>query len=153
MQYPMHYHQHMGYPITYHQRIAIPIHFIHSGTLFHIQFFNHQHIKNLTSPTPAKNCCQVLPTPLEDAQMPSLSGFSDFCPAYLSSPKEAFRTAEAAVLGASAMFGSAFQGIWGCFSGIRLSPAMLSCSGCPTVHQGKSRPCGLHPYRQMSCAG
>ena len=50
----MHYHQHMGYPITYHQRIAIPIHFIHSGTLFHIQFFNPQHIKNLTSPTPAK---------------------------------------------------------------------------------------------------
>ena len=51
----MHYHQHMGYPITYHQRIAIPTHFTHSGTLFHIQFFYPQQIKNLTSPTPAKN--------------------------------------------------------------------------------------------------
>ena len=103
MQYPMHYHQHMGYPIIYHQRIAVPTHFIHSGILFHIQFFYPQQIKNLTSPTPAKNCCQVLPTPLEDAQMPNLSGFSDFCPAYLSSPKEASGNAETAFLGASAM--------------------------------------------------
>ena len=66
----MHYYQHMGYPITYHQRIAIPIHFIHSDTLFHIQFFYPQQTKNLTSPHLQKNCCQVLPTPLEDAQMP-----------------------------------------------------------------------------------
>ena len=71
--------------------------------LFHIQFFYPQQIKNLTSPTPEKNRCQVLPTPLEDAQMPRLSGFSDFCPAYLSSPKEASRSAEAAFLVASAM--------------------------------------------------
>ena len=51
----MHYYQHMGYPITYHQRIAVPTYFIHSGMLFHIQFFYPQQIKNLTSPTPAKN--------------------------------------------------------------------------------------------------
>ena len=55
MQYPMHYHQHMGYPIIYHQRIADPTYSIHSGTLFHIQFFYPQQIKDLTSPTPAKN--------------------------------------------------------------------------------------------------
>lgn len=33
---------------------------------------------------------------------------------YLSSPKEAFRTAEAAVLGASAMFKTSFWGDFGC---------------------------------------
>ena len=43
--------------------------------LFHIQFFilNKSKIQHL--PHLQKNCCQVLPTPLEDAQMPCLSGF------------------------------------------------------------------------------
>ena len=59
-------------------------------------------------------CKNLLPTPLEDAQMPSLSGFSDFCPAYLSSPKEASGNAEAAFSGVSAMFEGLFLGILGC---------------------------------------
>lgn len=59
--------------------------------------------KSKTQPLPhlQKTCCQVLPTPLEDAQMPSLSGFSDFCPAYLSSPKRRSRCCKGAVAGSS----------------------------------------------------
>ena len=84
--------------------------------------------KSKTQPLPhrQKTCCQVLPTPLEDAQMPvQTARFIGFlrllsiililpCRGGISSPKEASRSAEAAFLGASAMFMASFWGNLGC---------------------------------------
>ena len=117
----MHYHQHMGYPITYHQRIAIPIHFIHSGTLFHIQFFNPQHIKNLTSPTPAKKLLPSVANTFRGRANALFIGFLGIHSSILilpwegiSSPKEAPGNAKAAFPGASALFKSFKMGILWC---------------------------------------
>ena len=64
---------------TYHQRIAVPLHFIHSGMLLHVQFFSPTNPKLNLFHTGKKICCQVLPTPSEDAQNPvfiQVCGFS-----------------------------------------------------------------------------
>ena len=98
----------MGYPFTCRQRITYPF----SGTPSPYSVFSTKQIQNLTSSTPTKKsvakCCQHLQRtrkcPIYQVSFASSPVYLSSPWGGLSSPKEAFRTAEAAVLGASAIF-------------------------------------------------